>query len=175
MKKIFLILLLPVVLFLSCNKEYNHNYYFRFKADGTDKNYTGYILAHLEDLGSGDFELTILGAPNANSFDDYLGIYINNSPGGGTITAGQYNDNSTTRVVLSTYGKGTIGYEAGTTMYEEAVANNVTITNHFTGNITELNTSGNARGTFSGDYYPDGDIHGTKISITNGEFYVKFQ
>ena len=175
MKKLCFLLLVPVILFLSCNKGNDDNFYFRFKVDGTEKNYTNYIVAHMEDLGGGDFELTILGAPNSNSFDDYLGFYINNSPGGGAITTGQYNDNSTTRVVLSTYGKGNIGYEAGTTMYDEGIANNVTIANHFTVNITELNTSGNARGTFSGDYYPDGDIHGSKISITNGEFHVKFQ
>jgi len=175
MKKICLILLLPVILFLSCSKESDDNYHLSFTVNGTAKNYTGYTAAHLEDLGGGDFELMILGATSTNSFDDYLGIYINNSPGGGNITAGVYNDNMPNRVLLSTYAQGSSTWEAGHTVAEEAVIYNIPIANHFTVNITELNTSGVARGTFSGDYYPDGDPHGTKISITNGEFYVKFQ
>ena len=175
MKKTFLILLLPAILFLSCSKESDDNYHVSFTVNGVAKTYTGYPVAHLQDLGGGDFELMILGATTANSYDDYLGIYINNSPGGGTIQAGQYTDNMPNRVLLSTYGKGTSTWEAGHTVAEQAVFYNIPIANHFTVNITELNTSGVARGTFSGDYYPDGDVHGTKISITNGEFYVKFQ
>lgn len=175
MKKICLVLLLPIIFVLSCSKNNDDNYHFSFVVNGVAKSYTGYTAAHLEDLGGGDFELMILGATSATSYDDYLGIYINNSPGGGTITAGQYNDNMPNRVVLSTYENGTLAYEAGHTVAEQAVVHNVTIANHFTVNITELNTSGAARGTFSGDYYVDGDPRGAKVSITNGQFYVKFQ
>ena len=175
MKKIFLILLLPAILFLSCSKDSDNNYHLSFTVNGTAKTYTGYTAAHLEDLGGGDFELMILGATNANSTTDYLGIYINNSPGGGTLQAGLYTDTSPNRILLSTYGSGALSYEAGHTVAQNGVTYNVTIANHFKVNITELNTGGVARGTFSGDYYPDGDVHGTKISITNGEFYVKFQ
>ena len=176
MKKICLVLLLPAILFLSCQKEKDdQNYHVSFTVNGVNKTYTGHTLAHVEDLGGGDLELIILGATTASSFDDYIGIYINNSPGGGTIQPGLYQDNSTDRVVLTTYENGGSSYEAGQTVAEEAIANNVTIANHFKVNITELTTNGVARGTFSGDYYKDGDVHSTKISITNGEFYVKFQ
>ena len=175
MKKICAVLLLPAILFFSCSKETDDNYHISFTVNGVAKTYTAHTAAHLEDLGGGDLELMILGATSATSYDDYLGIYINNSPGGGTIQAGQYNDNMPNRVLLTTYENGGSAYEAGHTVAEQAVVYNVPITNHFTVNITELNTSGVARGTFSGDYYKDGDPRNPKISITNGEFYVKFQ
>lgn len=175
MKKIFVILLLPTILFLSCSKEADENYHVSFTVNGVAKKYTAHTLAHVQDVGGGNFELTILGAANSTSYDDYIGIYINNSPGNGTIQAGQYQDNSTSYTVLTTYENGGSAYEAGLTVAEEAVIYNVPITNHFKVNITELTTNGVARGTFSGDYYEDGDVHSTKVSITNGEFYVKFQ
>jgi hypothetical protein len=51
----------------------------------------------------------------------------------------------------------------------------VTIPNHF--KVTISSIVGNAaRGTFSGDYYADGDVQsGTKLTITNGDFYVKIK
>jgi hypothetical protein len=175
MKKIFLILLVPAILFFSCNKESDNNYHVSFNVNGTAKSYTAHTLAHLEDLGGGNFELVILGAASATSYDDYLGIYINNSPGGGTIPAGQYQDNSTSYTVLTTYQNSGSEYEAGQSVAEDGIAYNVPIANHFTVNITTLTTNGVARGTFSGDYYQNGDVQSTKINITNGEFYVKFQ
>lgn len=175
MKKICFVLLFPVILFLSCKKEKDENYHVSFTVNGVAKSYTGHTLAHLEDHGGGDFELVILGATTATSFDDYIGIYINNDPGGGAIQAGLYTDNTANRTVLTTYENGGSAYEAGHTVAEEAVSNSVTIANRFKVDITTLNNGDVARGTFSGDYYRDGDIHGTKVSITNGEFYVKFQ
>ena len=175
MKKICLILLLPAILFLSCKKESDDNYHVSFTVNGVAKTYTAHTLAHLQDLGGGDFELMILGATSSTSFNDYMGIYINNSPGGGTLQAGLYTDTSPNRILLSTYGNGALSYEAGHTVAENGVTYSVPIANHFKVNITELNTGGTARGTFSGDYYEDGDVHGTKVTITNGEFYVKFQ
>jgi len=177
MKKVFHILLLPTILFLSCSKESDsdENYHVSFTVNGVAKTYTAHTLAHLQDAGGGNLELTILGAANSTSYDDYLGIYINNSPGGGAIQAGQYNDNTPDRIVLTTYENGGSAYEAGHTVAEQGVIYNVPIANHFKVTITELTTNGVARGTFSGDYYKDGDVHSTKISIMNGEFYVKFQ
>ena len=175
MKKVFHFLLLPTILFLSCSKETDENYHVSFTANGAAKTYTAHTLAHLQDAGGGNFELTILGAASSTSYDDYLGIYINNSPGGGAIQAGQYNDNTPDRIVLTTYENGGSAYEAGHTVADQAVIYNVPIANHFKVTISELTTNGVARGTFSGDYYKDGDVHSTKISITSGEFYVKFQ
>ena len=175
MKKILVILLLPTILFLSCSKEADENYHVSFTVNGVAKTYTAHTLAHLQDAGGGNFELTILGAANSTSYNDYIGIYINNSPGNGAIQAGQYQDNSTSYTLLTTYENGGSESEAGHTVAQQAVIYNVPIANHFKVTITELTTNGVARGTFSGDYYKDGDVHGTKFSITNGDFYVKFQ
>ena len=65
-------------------------------------------------------------------------------------------------------------YESGQTVADDAATNNSTIANHFKVNITSIDGK-TAKGTFSGDFYQDGDVTRNKISITNGEFYVKFQ
>ena len=175
MKKIFHILLLPAILFLSCSKEVDENYHVSFTVNGVAKTYTAHTFAHLQAVGGGNSELTILGAGSSTSFGDYLGIYINNSPGNGAIQAGQYQDNSASYTVLTTYENAGSAYEAGHTVAEQGVIYSIPIANHFRATITELTANGVARGTFSGDYYKDGDVHSTKISITNGTFYVKFQ
>jgi hypothetical protein len=177
MKKLSALAISALILFSSCKKEGsgNDNYHVSFTVDGVSKSYTGYAIAHGDTTGS-DIELTILGAKSVNSYDDYFGIYINNYPGGGNIPAGQYSDNSADFTVLSTFQNGSNGneYEAGQTMADDAVYYNVPIANHFKVNIISMDGK-TARGTFSGDYYQDGDIRSNKISITNGDFYVKFQ
>ena len=66
-------------------------------------------------------------------------------------------------------------YEAGQTMADNAVAYNVTIAHHFKLNIISMDNK-TIKGTFSGDYFQDGDVQsGTRLNITNGDFYVKFQ
>jgi len=175
MKKVFVIVSCILVLFTSCKKEKSDNYHVSFSVNGVTKTYTGYVAAHTENV-SGDIELIILGANTMTSFDDNIGIYINNYPGGGNIPAGEYRDNSTSFTVLSTYENIADGnsYESGQTVAENAIADNVTIANHFKVNITSMDSK-TAKGTFSGDYYVDGDVHNQKITITNGDFYVKFQ
>lgn len=175
MKKISIIAICLLVILSSCKKENSgSNYHITFYADGVQKSYTGYAVFHKEDV-SGDIELTILGAKTATSFDDYFGIYINNYPGGGNIPAGQYTDNSTDFTVLSTFQNGASKeYESGQSMAEDAAYYNIPIANHFKVNITSMDSK-TAKGTFSGDYFLDGDVKSTKISITNGDFYVKYQ
>ena len=127
------------------------------------------------DTTSGYYTLEILGANSSTSFNDYLGFYLDNFPAGGNITAGQYEDNSTSYTLLTTYANNGIDFEAGQSVAQDAVAYNVTIANHFKVNITAMDDK-TAKGTFSGDYYEDGDVQsGTKLTITNGDFFVRFQ
>lgn len=176
MRKLFLITICATVFFSSCKKDSsNESYHVSFNVDGVSKTFTGNAIAHIDSV-SGYVELTIIGAKTATSYDDYLGIYINNYPGGGNFIAGQYQDNSADFTVLTTFQNASNGneYEAGQTVADDAVTDNVPVANHFKAIITSMDGK-TAKGTFSGDYYQDGDVHSNKISITNGDFYVKFE
>lgn len=175
MKKLSVIAIVFLLIFESCKKEDSEgNYHVSFTVDGVNKTYTGYVLAHT-DTSAGYTTLTILGANSATSFDNNLGIYLDNYPGGMNITPGQYEDNFTDFTLLTTYTNNGVSYEAGQTMADNAVAYNVTIPNHFKLNIISMDNN-TIKGTFSGDYFQDGDVQsGTRLNITNGDFYVKFQ
>ena len=173
MKKLFAALV--IVCFFSCKKEHSAdtNYHVSFAVNGVTKNYTGHVLAHA-DTTSGYVEFTILGTNTMTSTDDYLGIYLNNDPGGSNIASGQYQDAATSYTLLTTYQNSGREYEAGQTVAQDAATDNITIANHFKVIITSMDKN-TTRGTFSGDYYENGDVQGTKISITNGEFYAPIQ
>ena len=175
MKKFSVVVLLLFIFLSSCKKDNSgEDYHVSFTVNGVNKTYKGYAVAHADTI-SGNITLTILGGNSATSFDDYIGIYIDNSPTGADINAGQYEDNSSGFTLLTTYSNSGIDYEAGQSVAEDAVFYNVTIPNHFKVNISSMDGK-TAKGTFSGDYYEDGDVQtGTKLSITNGDFYVKFQ
>lgn len=175
MKKLLLFSVVLSLVITSCKKDKgNDDYYFRFTVDGTAKAYSGFIAAHL-DSSAGYVELTLLGANSQTSFDDNMGIYINDFPAQKEIKPGVYPDNSSDFTVLTTYTNSNVDYEAGQSVAEEGVLWNVPITNHFKVTITTLSKE-SVSGTFSGDYYEDGDVRtGTKLVITNGAFHLKFQ
>jgi len=176
MKKLSLIAFISVIVISSCSKPKDNDDNFRvtFKQDGVDKSFTGHVLAHRDTVG-GYYSLTILGAHSATGFDNYMSFYIDNDPGNGSINPGQYNDNSTTHSVLTNYTVNSVEWDAGTSVAQDAVYYGVTIPHRFNVTITSADAN-TIRGTFSGDYYKDGDVQGTQKSyITNGEFYAKFQ
>ena len=174
MKKLLAILI--VISFYSCKKDNssNTNYHFSFTADGVNKTFNSFNWAHFDTTG-GYIELTILGANGPTSTDNYLGVYLNNDSGQQPIKAGQYFDTDNKTTLLSTYAVNNVESESGQSMAIEASNYNVPITNHFKLNITSMDKT-TVKGTFSGDYYQDGDVrNGKKITITNGDFYVKFR
>jgi len=176
MKKILSGIFILSILFFSCSKPKGNDdsFHISFKQDGVSKSFTGHVLAHRDTVGN-YYSLTILGANTATSFDNYIGLYIDNDPGNGSINPGQYNDNSTTHSVLANYTVNSIEWEAGTSVAADGVYYGVTIPHHFTATITSADAN-TIRGTFSGDYYKGGDVQGTqKFYITEGEFYAKFQ
>lgn len=171
MKKNSLLVALTVLLFISCNKNNGGDYYFTFKENGINKSYSANIYAGA-DTTAPYIELMIIGS-NSMTFDEVLGFYINNSPGQTAIVTGLYEDTTPNFTLLSTYSKGTTDYESGQSVAEEAVANNITLTNHLKLTITSLDSKV-VEGTFSGDYYTDGNVvSGTRITITDGSFRVR--
>jgi len=175
MKRYSVIAVLTFILFGACNKEKgDENYHVSFKVDGVSKTYTANVLAHADTTGS-YMSLTILGADSPTSFDNYMSIYLDNSPGNGNINAGQYQDNSANFSLVTTYNKNGIEYKAGQSVAEDGVYYNVIIAHHFKVTITSIDKT-TIRGTFSGDYYRDGDVQSTtKLNVTDGDFFVKFQ
>lgn len=175
MKKITLLVLAVCSLLASCKKNTDATYYVKFSVNGNSKEYTGHVFAHT-DFAGGFTTLTILGSTSSISYDNFFGMYIGNFPSGNPIGPGEYKDTSGNFTVLATYvNNGTEEYEAGSSMAEDAVSYGVVIPNHFKMNITEQNSE-TTRGTFSGDFFQDGNVQtGTRISITNGEFYAKYQ
>jgi hypothetical protein len=176
MKKVSVIAILFLILFGACNKEHGNDsdYHVSFTVDGVNKSYTAHVLAHKDTTG-GYVTLTILGANSPTSFDNYMGIYLDNFPGHGNFTPVQYDDNSATFTLLANYTNNAIEYDAGQSIAQDAVTYGVTIAHHFKVNITSIDNNV-VRGTFNGDYYKDGDVQSsTKLNITNGDFYVRFQ
>jgi hypothetical protein len=174
MKRILIFSLLCFAVVASCKKEKgNDEFYFRFTVDGTTKAYSGFIAAHL-DTSAGYVELTLLGANSQTSFDDNMGIYINDFPAQKEIRTGQYDGSSPDFTVLTTYTNSNLEYESGQSVDADGVLFGIPIANHFKVNITAMDKQ-SVRGNFSGDYYLDGDVqNGTKLTITSGEFNLKF-
>jgi hypothetical protein len=176
--KFFLCLLFSSCFFLSCKKEQsgsnnNDAYYVTCTIDGKVMKFNGYLFCHYEWSG-GYKSVTINGATDLSSTAAYVGFVITNIPSRDSINAGTYTDASTNFEVLAAHSpniSSNIDYHAGTTLYNEAMLAGVTITNRFTVKITSINNQ-TAKGTFSGDFYYDGDPTGAKKTITNGEFYV---
>ena len=176
--KFFLVLLFSSCFILSCKKEQsggnnNDSYYVTCTVDGKAMKFNGYLFCHNEWAG-GYKSVTINGATDLSSTAAYVGFVITNIPSQDSINAGTYTDASANFEVLAAYSpniSANMDYHAGTTLFNEANLAGATITNHFTVKITSINNQ-TAKGTFSGDFYYDGDPTGAKKTITNGEFYV---
>lgn len=176
MKRLTLTAFLFIILFSACKKEHNteDNFHVNFTQDGVSKSFTGHVVAHRDTVGN-YYSLTIIGANTATSFDNYMSIYIDNDPVHGSFTTGEYPDNSPSFSVLSTYTVNSIEHESGQSVALDAAANGITLAHHFKVIITSIDNN-TIRGTFSGDYYKNGDTHSAvKFNITNGDFYAKFQ
>ena len=175
MKRIAILGIITLFVFVSCKKSgTDTNYHVSITVDGVTKTYTGYVRAGL-DTTAGYKTLTVIGADSSTAFNNYFGFYLDNSGNNSSpITAGQYDDTSTDFILLANFTKNAVEYEAGQSVAEDAAVASITI-NHFKVTITSM-SNGTIRGTFSGDFFEDGDVQsGTKLSITNGEFYLILQ
>jgi hypothetical protein len=176
MKKLSLVVSLFAIIFSSCSKQHgtDENFHFNFTENGVNKSYTGNVLAHRDTVGN-YYSITILGSTTATSLNDYMGIYMDNDPVHGSFSAGEYTDNSPSFSVVTTYNKNGIEYKAGQSVAIDGVYYGIPIAHHFKVTITSIN-SNTIRGTFSGDFYKDGNVQSTdKLNITNGDFYAQFR
>jgi hypothetical protein len=91
-----------------------------------------------------------------------------------SFTVGSYQDTASSFDVQATYRQTLASqYEAGSPTAGTALSTGTIITNHFTLVITAID-SVSIKGSFSGDYFLDGNPGNAKKTITNGDFYAKF-
>jgi hypothetical protein len=176
MKKIFFLAFILATLFYSCKKN-NDSYYIRCNIDGVSRNFSVQTFAHHEtDPGTGRKGIGMGGLATSDVEGDWFGFWVDNIPSGNEIKPGSYTGTMADFGLLGTFTDATAGHDwyGGTSLEEDAVTYSVPITNHFTLNIQSIDGSA-IRGTFSGDFYNDGDPRSTKKSVTNGEFYLKFK
>jgi hypothetical protein len=171
-------LILAISVFASCTKpaaSAKEDFHVTCSVDGIPVSFNTSTFAHVETQ-AGLKAITINGATNSSLTAGSVGFVITNTPSGDAIAAGTYKDTDTKYELLASYAPNisVTAYDAGTTLYSEAKSLGVTITNHFTVTITSMTTE-TVKGTFSGDFYYDLNPLGAKKTITNGDFFVKFQ
>lgn len=167
---VWLLILAPGLLLLSsCNKDKGDSTVLKCKVDGVPIEFTT-AFAHVDDPAGGVSGLLINGQKNGSTPANFL-IAISTLP----VTEREYTDTESNVNTLVVYGAdGTTQYDAGTMVYQSALRENVTLVNHLRVRVTELSKT-SVRGQFSGDFYEEGDVLGTKITITEGEFFAKVQ
>jgi hypothetical protein len=177
MKKIVVSALILFSLLCACKKN-NDSYYIRCTINGVARTFNVNTYAHHEtDPVSQRKGIGMGGHATSDLEGDWFGFWVDNIPSGNAIIAGTYTGTMTDFGLLGTFTDDAAGFDwyGGSSVEEDAVTYGVTISNHFT--LTIQSIDGKAiRGTFSGDFYADGDVqNGAKKSITNGEFYLKFK
>jgi hypothetical protein len=177
MKKGVSFILILCCIFLSCSKDQSTNdtYYLTCTIDGAPRTFN-LLAGSRRESNATNTAVFVHGVESASSNTADYGFVITNVPSGDDIIAADYTDTSTDFEILTAYkpDQASLGFDAGTTMLDEANMAGVTISNHFKVTITSINNE-TIKGTFSGDFYEDGDPHAAKKTISNGSFYLKFQ
>ena len=178
MKKIapFAIAFFPLLaLFSSCKKSSPAaTYSMTATLSGVPKsfNFTPPIAAISSTGGSTYIVITGIGSASGG---EEMVIQLSNESGGGPIIAGTYYDTTQNFLVsVSCTLNPNAVYLAGSVVAEFASISGITIVNHLKVVITSISSTA-IKGTFSGDFYTNGDPTLAKIPITNGNFYAKFQ
>lgn len=173
MKKISILSLVLIGLFLSCKKSNSgpsSSYHMTATVNGTAKTFNIGTIA--TKITNGNVTLITITGFGSTTTGEALTVTIDNGFGASTIGAGTYSDTTAKFDVGGTYlisaGQ---QFVAGTSVVQTMGA---VITNHLKLIITAMDSQ-TIRGTFSGDYYYNGDPTSSKKTITNGDFYAKFQ
>jgi hypothetical protein len=173
MKKWYLFCIVAVCALVSCKKDKDDDsFHITCKIDGVSKTFNEAIVGI---KGTPEAKgIVISGASKLSADAEGFAFILNEIDNENNIAAGTYTDESTTFQLLANYygGSDAFDYHAGTEMYAESVHYNTPIVNHFIVAVTSIDNN-TVRGTFSGDFYLDGDVKGQKRSVTDGSFYVK--
>ncbi|MGC4035900.1 MAG: hypothetical protein QM764_08055 [Chitinophagaceae bacterium] len=179
MKMIFKLILPLFCLFIvGCAKEYSFEkqlnpFHLNYTVDGVQRKSVFFAAGDFTDPGNG--ELYIYGVTDSvqNSHSYIFSFEIVNHS---KITVGEYTDADPDVFSAAVYtdSSNVINYLAGQTILQQAISDGMTINNHFTVNVTSFENH-SARGTFSGDFYDNGDPHGKMVKITDGDFYIKMK
>ena len=173
---IFLLFGTICLAFTSCKKDdaQKKKFYMVCKIDGVKTEFSASTTGHM--IWDGGYkEVSIAGTADVTTNPLYMGLNISNMPSQDSIVEGVYADTSVRFSVDGSYGKLdlSMNYMAGTSIYQDQVYYKVTPGQHFVGTITSITDEG-IRGSFSGDFYADGDVEqGNLIHVTEGEFYVR--
>ena len=188
MKKIYFLSLAVIVLFFSCQKSNTlkpltttpvtpttptsetpaPNYFITCDVDGVTKSFNANASA-TKTTTTWNFTILDFKGLISAAGSETLNIGIDNSLSADSIVAGTYSDTSSRFSLEALYvSPSAVSYDAGTLITSKAKST----VNHLTTTITSF-VNGEIKGTFSGDFYLNSDPTSTKISITNGSFYVK--
>jgi hypothetical protein len=176
-KKITLFSALLVCVFLSCKKSSsNSSSSYHVTATIGGKAETFNVTPVATRLTNGGFTLiAVSGFAAASSTTEVLSLSLTNDPGQATFKAGTYSDTASGYAIGGVYKATTANqYVAGSSVTQPALGSGTPVTNHFSVIITSID-SATIKGTFSGDYFLYGDPTAAKVTITNGDFYAKFQ
>ena len=165
-----LVVILVAGLLFSCKKSSNSSsaYYFKGNFDGTSKNLNTTVIAAKSNLGSGVYNLTIVGSSKTEEGGITLWSDQDNFVSGTTYNIPALNN--TTDNSLSYINP--IGSSAPSSIWNSTYSYGAA-TESFTCTITEV-TSAYIKGTFSGTIYMSTDSAVVSQTVTAGEFYAKF-
>ena len=176
MKKFFIPLIALISLSVSCKKSSSSSPSYSFSATvaGTAKNFNAAPPVATTTTVGGVTSITITGVLSASTGESII-LLLDNSNGGGPIVARTYADTSTVFDMSATYFVNlSTQFEAGSSVESLAAGASIPITNHFKLVITSINSTA-IQGTFTGDFFSNGDPTAAVKTITNGAFYAQFQ
>jgi hypothetical protein len=165
-----LVVILVACLLFSCKKSSNVSsaYYFKGNFNGTSKNMNTTVIAAKSNLGSGIYNLTIVGSSKIEEGGITLWSDQDNFTAGTTYNIPALNN--TTDNSLSYINP--IGSSSPTSIWNSTYSYGAAAES-FTCTITEA-TSTYIKGTFSGTIYMSTDSAVVSQTVSAGEFYAKF-
>ena len=167
MKKLHLFLLsVLVVAATSCKKDKaDDSIHLKCKVDGVEKTFNTSTTAGAS-TEDGQSILAVFGSSAASESAEHLILYISKT--GSAVTTGTYSVDGENYSVTGLYSTGTSGgvsYVGGNEINTSEASKALKIV------ITQIDDK-TVRGTFSGEFYEDGDDSNPKKTISEGSFYV---